>query len=130
MRGVSRKKTQRKHFDTRQSKQTKNATLPHRMGNTQLTIGNERVLVERKLGAGGFSQVFLARSPQTGRQYALKVMGWSDQSDLKKIQHEIDIHRKMSESEYCVRLFESAHAVTHPKVGRHPTARAQGGDAP
>ena len=84
------------------------------MRNTQLTIGNERVLVERKLGSGGFSQVFLARSPQSGRQYALKVMGWSDQSDLKKIQHEIDIHRKMSESEYCVRLYESAGAPDSP----------------
>ncbi|ELP93941.1 AP2-associated protein kinase, putative [Entamoeba invadens IP1] len=76
------------------------------MGNV-VTIGREQVFVERKLGSGGFSQVYFAKSQETNREYAMKVMFYADQTDLQRIKKEIEVHKLLTKNEYVVPLIES-----------------------
>lgn len=76
------------------------------MGNTLVSVGKEQVMVERRLGSGGFSQVYLARSQTTNKEYAMKVMYYSDQADLRRIKQEIQVHELLSKNEYVVPLAE------------------------
>ncbi|KAL7718781.1 non-specific serine/threonine protein kinase [Entamoeba marina] len=78
------------------------------MGNTIVNVGREQVIVDRKLGTGGFSQVYLAKTVgEPHKDFAMKVMYYADQADLKRIKQEIDIHKQLCENEYVVPLVES-----------------------
>ncbi|EMD44740.1 actin-regulating kinase, putative [Entamoeba histolytica KU27] len=78
------------------------------MGNTLINVGHEQVLVDRKLGQGGFSQVYLVHSQISNREYAMKVMYYGDQNDLKRIQQEINVHKALCKNEFIVPLIDSA----------------------
>ena len=78
------------------------------MGNQIVTVGREQVSIEREIGSGGFSKVYLAKSQQTMREYAMKVMYYGDDSDLRMIKNEIEIHKKLCKNEFVVPLIESA----------------------
>ncbi|KAJ2823586.1 Serine/threonine-protein kinase env7 [Coemansia erecta] len=64
-------------------------------GTQHLTVGRRQYRVERQLGTGGFSHVFLASDADTGQQYAIKKMVCHSGTDaLELAQREIDAGRR------------------------------------
>ncbi|ELP87392.1 AP2-associated protein kinase, putative [Entamoeba invadens IP1] len=75
------------------------------MGNSiPFSIGN--VQLDKKLGDGGFSQVYLGKVPN-GSLVAVKIMGYSSDENMRRIQREIEVHKLSSACPYVARLVDS-----------------------
>ncbi|EKE39874.1 hypothetical protein ENUP19_0371G0027 [Entamoeba nuttalli] len=85
------------------------------MGNTQIQLGNQSILIERELGSGGFGKLYLAH-PQTNLSinYALKTQSFFDQQRLDQIKKEIAIQKKCCQCEFVCQLYLSA-AFSNPR---------------
>ena len=61
------------------------------MGNT-IPFRTGQVQIERKIGDGGFSQVYLAKD-RMERKYAVKVMGYGNNETFNKIKSHVTVWR-------------------------------------
>ena len=65
-------------------------------------ISNSKYIIEKRLGEGGFSQVYQAKkiiSGKSGKQYAIKVFKVNNQCQLKIIKKEIALNKIITESQ-------------------------------
>ena len=76
------------------------------MGNT-IPFSTGAVVIDQKIGAGGFSQVFLGHVQNApARRVAVKAMGYGDEATFKRVLLEANLHKRFSACPHVVQFIE------------------------